>query len=278
MCWEMPGAYLTLTTNKATTMKTFLDSIKARADQAKATIAQADKLPALDAAVCAAKALGHSTQTQRDETQAALTKAGQAAADLRRAIDDAKYVLQECTPLLNAHADLATAQSAYAEAREIKSAALSDIANLEKLIGELNGEIAELSARTKQALTAHGQTSIAARLTGQQAPPTPKLLTTLSTDLESRKATLESAETMLASAQKRRDLSALESKAARDNWQFARGQVASIEYHDALASIAPQISMYLAATGYHQKAEFEPGREAIEAARALLDEELEQVN
>ena len=263
-------------------MKTFLDSIKARAELAQATLATADKLTQLEGAVKDAKTYFDrfsmtNGSPQKSEAHAAWSTASQTASYFRQELAVAEYVLRECTPLLNAHADLATAHSAYAEARAIKSASLADVANLQKLITELNGEIADLSAKAKQALSAHGQTSIAARLTGQQAPPTPKQITTLTIDLESRKVTLESAETMLASAEARRDLATDSAKESRANWQYARRRVATIEYHDALATIAPQVSIYLAAIGDNQ-IEFTPEPEAIQAAHDLINAELEEVN
>ena len=263
-------------------MKTFLDSIKARAELAQATLATADKLTQLEGAVKDAKTYFDrfsmtNGSPQKSEAHAAWSTASQTASYLRQELADAKYVLRECTPLLNAHADLATAHAAYAEARQVTNASLADVANLERLITELNGEIADLSAKTKQALSAHGQTSIAARLTGQQAPPTPKQITTLTIDLESRKVTLESAESMLASAEARRDLANSNAAEARNLWQYARRRVATIEYHDALATIAPQVSIYLAAIGDNQ-IEFTPEPEAIQAAHDLINAELEEVN
>ena len=263
-------------------MNTFLDSIKARADQAKATIATADKLTLLELAVDETKAefdqlAGFQNNPQKSVAHAAWNAAHHAAERVRRSIADAQNVLASCTPILNAHADLVTAQSAYAEAREVTNASLAEITNLHKLIAELNGEIADLSAKAKGALAAHGQTSAAARLTGQQAPPTPKLITTLSADLESRQATLESAEAMLASAEKRCDRATNRAAQYAQQWRNARAQVAIVDYHDTLASIAPQISMYLAAIGGYQ-IEFAPEPEAMNAAHELLNAELEQMN
>ena len=263
-------------------MKTFLDSIRARAEQAKATIAKADTLALLELAVDETKAefdqlAGVQNNPQKDVAHAAWTAANHAADRVRRSIAEAKNVLESCTPILNAHADLAAAHVAYAEAREVTNASLAEITNLHKLIAELNGEIADLSAKAKQALAAHGQTSAAARLTGQQAPPTPKLITTLSADLESRQATLESASAMLANAQKCHDHASNSTEQFRRQWQEARAQVATIEYHDALATIAPQLSIYLAAVGGYQ-IEFAPEHEAMNAAHELLNAELEQVS
>ena len=209
-------------------MNTFLDSIKARADQAKATIATADKLSLLELAVDETKAEfdryagGPINSQQKSDTHAAWNTACHAAERVRRSIAEAKNVLESCTPILNAHADVAAAHVAYAEARELTNASLAEITNLHKLIAELNGEIADLSAKAKAALAAHGQTSAAARLTGQQAPPTPKLIVTLSTDLESRKATLASAETMLANAQARRDQANESAKHWQWQWRWDR--------------------------------------------------------
>lgn len=263
-------------------MKTFLDSIKARADQAKATIATADKLTLLELAVDETKAefdrcSNINGSPQKSEAHAAWTTASQAAERVRRSIAGAQNVLASCTPILNAHADLATAQGAYAEAREVTNASLAEMTNLHKLIDELNGEVADLGAKAKQALAAHGQASAAARLTGQQAPPTPKLITTLSVDLESRQATLESAGAMLANAEKRCDRASKSAEQYAQQWRNARAQVATIEYHDALATIAPQLSMYLAAIGGYQ-IEFAPEPEAMQAAHDLINAELEQVN
>lgn len=267
-------------------MKAFIDSIKARAAQAKATIAKSDTLALLDAAVRESKAeydrQGSAPNTKRSEAHAAWTIASQAAQLARQVIADAEAVLKECNPYLTAHADLAGAHTTYTKAQAFKSAAVSDITNLERLIAELNGEISELSDKAKEALTVHGQTSIAARLTGQQAPPTPKLITTLSTDLESRKATLESAETMLSTAQARRDQANESAKESSNLWRYARLRVATIEHQDALASIAPQLTMYLAAlhgvSSYQNKIQFEPERAAINTASELLNAELERVN
>ncbi len=264
-------------------MNTFLNSIKARAEQAQATLATADKLALLELAVDDTKvefdryARGPLNNQQKSDTHAAWTAANHAVERFRRSIADAQNVLASCTPILNADADLATAHGAYAEARQVTNASLAEITNLHKLIFELNGEIADLSAKAKAALAAHGQTSAAARLTGQQAPPTPKLITTLSADLESRQATLESAEAMLASAEKRCDRASKSAEQFRQQWQDARGQVATIEYHDALASITPQLSIYLAAIGGYQ-IEFTPEPEAMQAAHDLINAELEQVN
>ena len=263
-------------------MKTFLDSIKARAEQAQATLATADKLALLELAVDDTKAAFDQlawlqNNPQKDVAHAAWNTACHAAERVRRSIADAQNVLASCTPILNAHADLATAHVAYAEAREVTNASLAEITNLHKLIAELNSEIADLSAKAKAALAAHGQTSAAARLTGQQAPPTPKLIMTLSADLESRQATLESAEAMLASAEKRCDRASKRAEQSRQQWQDARGQVATIAYHDALASITPELSIYLAAIGGYQ-IQFAPEPEAMQAAHDLINAELEQVN
>ena len=264
-------------------MKTFLDSIKARADQAQATVATADKLALLELAVDDTKAefdryAGDQINSpQKLEAHADWTTATQTAQRVRRSIADAQNVLASCTPILNADADLATAHGAYAEARAVTDASLTEITNLHKLIAELNSEIADLGTKAKAALAAHGQASAAARLTGQQAPPTPKLITTLSADLESRQATLESAEAMLASAEKRCDRASKSAEQSRQQWQEARGQVAAIEYHDALASITPQLSIYLAAVGGYQ-IQFTPEPEAMQAAHDLINAELEQVN
>ena len=264
-------------------MKTFLDSIRARAELAQATLATADKLALLELAVDDTKVefdrhAGDQTNSpQKLEAHAAWTAANHAANRHRRALASAEDVLRSCTPILNADADLATAHSAHAEARAVTDASLAEITNLQKLIAELNGEIADLSAKAKQALAAHGQASAAARLTGQQAPPTPKLITTLSVDLESRQATLESAGAMLANAEKRRDRASIRTEQFRQQWQEARAQVATIEYHDALASITPQLSIYLAAVGGYQ-IEYAPEPEAIQAAHDLINAELEQVN
>ena len=264
-------------------MKTFIHSIKARADLAQATLATADKLALLELAVDDTKVefdrhAGDQTNSQqRSDAHAAWTAASQTAERLRRSIAGAQNVLASCTPILNADTDLATAHAAHAEAREVTHASLAEITNLQKLIAELNGEIADLSAKAKAALAAHGQTSAAARLTGQQAPPTPKLITTLSADLESRQATLESAEAMLASAENRCDRASKRAEQFRQQWQDARGQVATIEYQDALASITPQLSIYLAAIGGYQ-IQFTPEPEAMQAAHDLINAELEQVN
>ena len=265
-------------------MKSFLNSIKARSAQAQATLAKAKEMARLERAVLDTKTEfdRHSVRNQthdpaKSAAHAAWSAATQAFEELRYELSAAEGVLRNCKPILSAHADVAAAHGTHAEARKAESAALAEVTNLQQLISELKGEIVDLGSKVKQALAAHGEASIAARLTGQQAPPTPKAITTLTIDLESRKGTLESAEAMLIKTEERRDLAKTSVEESRNCWTSARVQVATIEYHDAIATIAPQISMYLATSyGYPTKIEFAPEPEAIEAARQLLSAELER--
>ena len=264
-------------------MKTFLQTIQARADAAQATLNTGDQTAFLEAAANAAKAeferAGYNSSPKRTEAHAAWTAASQAASLHRNALTEAENVLRECTPILNAHDDLANAHRTYTDAKAATNSALGEIANLENLINEIKGEVVDMSAKAQQALTAHGQSSVAARLVGQQAQPTPKQIITLTIDLESRKATLESAETMLVSAEQRRKLASECAAESRNLWQHARGRVAKIDYQNALAIAAPQIAIYLVTkNGYENSIEFYPGQEAIDAAQSLINAELEQVN
>ena len=87
-------------------MKTFLDSIKARAEAAQATLATADKLTLLELAVDDTKAevdryAGDQINSpQKLEAHADWTTATQTAQRVRRSIADAQNVLASCTPIL----------------------------------------------------------------------------------------------------------------------------------------------------------------------------------
>lgn len=265
-------------------MKSFLASIQERADQAKATLAKTAELASLERAHIEAKAeRGRYANSPvgyppKDQAHAACTVASQAVDALRRAMRDAESDMRRYEPILSAHADVAAARAVYAEAREGERHAETESSDLQKLIAELGAEVKDLGAQVKGALAAHGRTTIFARLTGQHAPATPKAISALNLDLESRKVTLEAAEAMLSAAQQRRERARDSAAEARDKWKYARAEVAAIEYHDALATITPQVSMYLAAMqhGYQRKIEFSPGAEALEAARQLLQAEFEQ--
>ncbi len=266
-------------------MKTFLESTQEQAAKAKAIIASGTaELPKLQIEVNETKAAFTPFANQNHSSAAksalhtAWSDASQALEIRKRSISAAQGILRDCEPFLEAHSDLAAARIAYCSARETVKVSLEEMANLGKLRAELHGELADLNARNKEALAAYGQNAITARLTGQPAIPTSKLIATLNADIESRHATLESVESMLISHEKQREFATDSAKQSRDKLQFARGQVAEIEYRDAIASIAPQIAVYLAAKGYDKSIEFAPGRERIEAANALLETELDQLS
>ncbi len=263
-------------------MKSFLDSIKARFNTAKATLDKGGELQRLEADVANTKAEYarfshvHNASAQRSEAHRVWTEAAQALATYRSKIKDAEDVVKDCKPLLSARTDLDSAHREYAKSKELEATALGEISNLEKLIAELEAEVIELNGKAKHALNAHGVMAVAARLIGQPAPQTPKAVLALNADIESRRATLESAEAMLSDAQKRRADANSSAAQARDEWKASRHRVAEIEYRDALAAIAPQISTYLGADfySYPHEIKFAPGAEALETARELLAAEL----
>ncbi len=264
-------------------MKGFLDSIKERAAAAKAALANTSELQRLEGVEADAKAawqkfanpLRADVDPPRLAAHAKWTEAGQALESHRAKLDDARDTIRRCAPMLSAHADLASAHREYATARADQATALSEVANLENLIGELNGEVAELADKIAQAMANHSAATVAARLSGQPSPQTAKSALSLNVDLESRRATLLHAETMLSAAQDRRTVASQCAQDAADGWKAARAQVAAIEYHQALADIAPVVAQYLATqSGYPAEVKFAPGEPAIQAARDLLAAEL----
>ena len=268
-------------------MKMFLESMKARAAQARGILETAKHLPDLersrDEAEQNFKALGNggtgAPGTTRQKLHDEWTNANQAVSRLKQSLADAENVLKDCNPYITAHKDLATCKSEYKAASIEKAAADAEINNLQNLVAEINAEIEELSAKAKQALDAHGQSTVAARLAGQQAQPTPKQLIALNTDLESRQATKGAAQKMLTDATARRDRVASIQDEKAHVWHCIRERVATIEYHDAIASITPQLTRYLAAQraygSYKDRVEVKPGDDAIDAAAAMLARELD---
>ena len=268
-------------------MKTFLESMKARAAQARGILETAEQLQELervrDQAEKHFKALGTggtvTVGSQRQQLHDEWTNANQAVGRLKQSLNDADRVLKECEPYLSAYKDLATIKSEHKAASAEKAAADEEISNLQRLVAEINSEIKELTAKVKQALDAHGQSTVAARLAGQQAQQTPKQLVALNTDLESRQATLEAAQKMLSEAEGRRDKAAATKDEKAHVWYCMRERVATIEYHDAIASITPQLTKYLAAQraygSYKDRVEIKPGDDAIDAAAAMLSGELD---
>ncbi len=266
-------------------MKSFLDSIRARFNTAKATLEKSgDELQRLESEAANAKAAFDkfgSTQNGselRSEAHRIWTEAQQALDRYRENFKQAERIAKDCKPLLTARTDLDSAHHEYTQSKALETTAISEISNLEKLIAELHSELSELSTKAKHALAAHGVLAVSARLIGQPTPQTPKSVLALNVDIESRNATLESAESMLEDAQKRRADATKFAEQWRNQWEYARHCIAEIEYRDLLAAIAPKVSTYLASHVhfYPTEIKFAPEPEALAAARELLRAELEQ--
>jgi exonuclease VII small subunit len=227
-------------------MSEFIKQLTIRLNAAKKIIAREPELAKLSAKTEAEKERHYSEHShntnyvsatdhgyiRREESVKKWTEAQNAWQHLKNEIREAESTVRECEPLVNAAADLKQARVAIASARTASQTAAAQLQRNQQLVTELTNEIAELRSQHKVIVTEHGKAAAEARLAGLPAPATPKSMATLISDLESREATLESAQALLAKAEQASNAANEALLMARNTLSYAMHRDWQVQYFE----------------------------------------------
>jgi DNA repair exonuclease SbcCD ATPase subunit len=177
------------------------------------------------------------------------TAKSHAAEALANEIRNAQATVQEIEPLVNS---VKNAKQAFIEFDSQKAAsakASEHLARANRMISELTGEISVLESKMSDATTKHGAECANARLNGLPEPNTPIAISKLSSDLQSRRTTLVSAQMILAKAESDYETENAALESARGRYRTAHHYSTELTRLEFIAEHAVTLAKLAVASG-----------------------------